>query len=157
MSMADVALYQAKGAGRNQARVFDAHRPLPSVSQLSKDYELRMAIERGHLLLHYQPVMDLRTGKLEGFEALVRWNHPKLGFIRPDAFIPIAEDNGLIMEMGKWILGQSCQQASIWSQLFGTGISISINVSAVQFVRSDGPRGRRCDQGQRHRSGICPH
>jgi EAL domain-containing protein (putative c-di-GMP-specific phosphodiesterase class I) len=135
--MADVALYQAKAAGRNQAKVFEPHSPLPSASQLSKDYELRLAIERGQLQLHYQPIVDLRTGRIEGFEALARWSHPKLGSIGPSTFIPMAEENGSILELGQWVLSQSCQQASSWQRLFGQGISMSLNVSAVQFVRSD--------------------
>jgi diguanylate cyclase (GGDEF)-like protein len=137
LSRADIALYQAKNSGRNQAMVFEPHRPMPTIGQLSRDYELRLAVDREQLLLYYQPIIDLHTGKVSGFEALARWKHPTLGFLDASDFIPIAEENGWIHEIGAWITMEACRQASEWQQLYGEGISISINLSALQFARPD--------------------
>jgi diguanylate cyclase (GGDEF)-like protein len=137
LSRADIALYQAKNSGRNQSVLFEPHRPMPTVSQLSKDYELRLAVDREQLLLHYQPIVDLHTGRVSGFEALVRWKHPFLGFLDASDFVPLAEENGLIHEIGRWITAEACRQAAEWQKLFGEDVGISINLSALQFARSD--------------------
>ncbi len=137
MSKADIALYQAKALGRNRSQIFEPHQPVPTISQLSMDYELRLAVERDQLSLVYQPVMDHRTGKVEGFEALCRWNHPSFGLVSPDVFIPIAEENGWILEIGKWVLERACEQASNWQRLFGGDLSMSINLSALEFARPE--------------------
>ena len=137
LSRADIALYQAKNSGRNQSVVFEPHRPMPTINQLSKDYELRLAVDREQLLLYYQPIVDLHTGKVSGFEALVRWKHPFLGFLDAGDFIPQAEENGWIHEIGAWITAEACRQTAEWQQLFGDDISISINLSVLQFARLD--------------------
>lgn len=137
LSRADTALYQAKAAGRNQVAIFEANRFKPALSELSMDYELRMAMVRDQLSLYYQPVIDLRTGLINGFEALLRWSHPTLGFVSPDRFIPLAEENGLIQEIGKWVLEEACRQAAEWHLVFSKQLTMSINLSALQFARGD--------------------
>ena len=137
LSRADVALYQAKGAGRNQMSLFEPHRPLPAVSQLSMDYELKLAVERQQLLVYYQPVVNIETERVDGFEALVRWNHPYFGFVSPETFIPMAEQNGAIREIGRWVLKQACEQLASWHQVFGGDLQMSINLSAVQISQSN--------------------
>lgn len=137
LSRADVALYQAKGAGRNQMRIFEPHSALPAISQLSMDYELKLAVERDQLVVYYQPVMDLDSGKIDGFEALVRWNHPYFGFVSPVTFVPMAEENGAIREIGRWVMQRACEQLASWHELFGDRLKISINLSAVQISQSN--------------------
>ncbi len=137
LSMADIALSQSKAAGGNQAIVYEQHDSLPTVGSLSMDYELRLAVERNQLLLHYQPVVDLTTGRIEGVEALVRWQHPSFGFVSPGTFIPMAEENGQIRQIGSWVLGEACRQTAEWHELFGEELSISINLSAVEISRPD--------------------
>jgi diguanylate cyclase (GGDEF)-like protein len=137
LSMADIALYQAKNGGRNRMVVFEPHRPMPTVGQLSMEYELRLALERNQMLLYYQPIVDLDTQRVTGFEALVRWNHPNFGFVTPNSFIPIAEENGWIQDLGSWVLAEACRQMSEWHRVFGDHLGISINLSALQFARSD--------------------
>ena len=133
LSRADVALYQAKGAGRNQMCIYEGHRPLPTVSQLSMDYELKLAVERDQLAVYYQPIVSLGTGLIEGFEALVRWNHPYFGFVSPDAFIPLAEENGSIREIGRWVLQAACEQLASWHELFGDRLTMGVNLSAIEI------------------------
>lgn len=138
VGMADVALYQAKDAGRNQVCMFDSlKRRMPTVQALSKESEVRQAAERGQLVLHYQPVLDLSTNRLAGFEALVRWNHPKYGMIKPEDFIPLAEETGAIRDVGHWVLMEACKQAKVWEILFGPGLRTSINLSARQLLQPD--------------------
>jgi diguanylate cyclase (GGDEF)-like protein len=137
LSRADIALYQAKNAGRNQVMVFEPHRPMPTINQLSLDYELRLAVEREQLLLYYQPIVSLTDGRISGFEALVRWRHPNLGFLEPNEFIPQAEENGLIHEIGLWVVREACWQLSEWQRLFGEDLGISINLSGLQISRPD--------------------
>jgi diguanylate cyclase (GGDEF)-like protein len=137
LSRADVALYQAKGAGRNQMCVFEPHRPLPAVSQLSMDYELKLAVERSQLLVYYQPVIVLETGRIDGFEALVRWKHPYFGFVSPETFVPMAEENGAIQEIGRWVMHEACNQLASWHNVFGESLQISINLSALQISQSN--------------------
>ena len=137
LSRADVALYQAKAAGRNQMAIFESHDPLPAVSQLSMDYELKLAEERDQLVVFYQPVVNLYTGKIDGFEALVRWDHPYFGFVSPDTFVPIAEENGAIKSIGRWVMWRACDQLAAWHLLFGEELHMSINLSAVQLSQSN--------------------
>jgi EAL domain-containing protein (putative c-di-GMP-specific phosphodiesterase class I) len=98
---------------------------------------LRRALDRGEFTLHYQPQFDLQSGKMVGQEALLRWTNPKLGSIAPDQFIPIAEENGLIVPIGTWVLHEACQQANAWRMAGHALKGVSVNVSAVQFSRSD--------------------
>ncbi|WP_292996612.1 EAL domain-containing protein [Nitrosomonas sp.] len=94
---------------------------------------LRSAIEKNELLLHYQPIVDLQSGALSGVEALVRWNHPEFGLLLPEKFIPLAQETGLIIDIGRWVLWQACRQAGLWHQAGYGSLSISVNISAIEF------------------------
>ncbi len=133
MRLADIALYRAKNEGRNRFSFFaqDMDDQL-RLRKLVED-ELRTAMEKDQLSLHYQPQIDASTGEILGFEALVRWNHPVQGFIPPAKFIPIAEERGLIVPLGEWVLRRACQDAMHWpSRMF-----VSVNVSPIQFKHKD--------------------
>lgn len=132
---ADLALYAAKDGGRGKYRFYSSD--LKDGAKLRRQIEegLRDAISRGELEMQYQPIVDGQTQKVACFEALIRWNHPEHGLISPARFIPIAEDCGLIKELGEWALEQSCRDAAKWH----CEIKVAVNVSAVQFARADFP------------------
>jgi len=133
---ADTAMYQAKADGRGKFRVFDSSMHARAVARLALETDLRRALENEEFLLHYQAQVDLGTGRLAGFEALVRWQHPTRGLVHPVEFIRAAEDNGLILPLGRWVLAQGCRQLAAWEALYpgGENLSISINLSALQFA-----------------------
>jgi len=128
---ADVAMYRAKAAGRNRHEVFDAETHRTVVERLRLQADLRVALERHQLLLHYQPICDLHSGRVVGAEALVRWNHPEHGLLTSEAFVPLAEETGTVVEMGRWILREACAQAAQW-QADGL-FYVSVNVTARQL------------------------
>jgi EAL domain-containing protein (putative c-di-GMP-specific phosphodiesterase class I) len=103
----------------------------PSTNKLERD--LRRSIERDELVLHYQPQGDLRTGSITGAEALVRWNHPRLGLLAPEHFIPLAEESGFILELGEWVLERACEQAARWQDLAPADFAVAVNLSPRQF------------------------
>jgi predicted signal transduction protein with EAL and GGDEF domain len=134
---ADTAMYEAKEAGRNAYRFF-----LPEMTQrvthrLQIEAELRRAIEIGELRLHYQPQIDAESGRVCGCEALVRWQHPERGLISPDQFIPFAEQSGLIVPLGEWVLREACLQQVRWRDAGLPPLDVAINISALQFRRRD--------------------
>lgn len=133
LSRADIALYQAKLRGRGRYVLLMPNSPVPSARLLSLEAELRGAIELEQLRLLYQPIVDLRTLRVAGFEALVRWQHPRFGVLAPADFIPLAEETGLIRALGEWILGEACRQTKEWQDLYGQSFAVSINLSALQF------------------------
>ncbi len=133
---AKVALRQAQKAGRNTYRLFCPGMSRQSKSQLSMESSLRKALEREEFELHYQPLMQLKTGKILGVEALVRWRSPELGLVPPLDFIPLLEDTGLILPVGQWILETACQQGVTWQQQGIHYLKININVSAIQFMNN---------------------
>jgi diguanylate cyclase (GGDEF)-like protein len=133
MSMADVALYQAKANGKGQCFLYEPHAPLPSTHRLSLESDLRTAVEQGQFDMVYQPLVNLETMSIEGVEALLRWNHPTLGELRPDSFLPLADETGLWRGINKWVLTETCAQASTWHGIFGQRFSVGINLSARQF------------------------
>ena len=98
---------------------------------------LRRAIEREEFVLHYQPQLDLITGTIIGAEALIRWNHPDMGIVSPARFIPVAEESGLIVQIGEWVMGEACRQAVAWQRAGLPPLSIAVNLSAAQFKRGD--------------------
>ena len=133
MSMADVALYQAKANGKGQCFLYEPQAPLPSTHRLSLESDLRMAAEGGQFEMAYQPLVNLETMNIEGVEALLRWNHPTLGELLPDSFLPLADETGLWPGINKWVLTEVCAQASTWHGIFDQEFSVGINLSARQF------------------------
>jgi diguanylate cyclase (GGDEF)-like protein len=133
---ADAALYRAKAQGRAQHVVFDKEMLLSARRRLQIDTELRLAYERNELKLKYQPIYDFKTGRYEGWEALLRWTHPQLGPIEPGVFIPIAEETGLILGIGNWVLREACRQLGVWKQRFPElPQTMAVNLSAQQIIQ----------------------
>lgn len=135
---AGAALYAAKEAGRNTYRYFRAREDAQYRGQLILEGGLRRAAERNELRLHYQPKVDLSSGRLVGAEALLRWQHPDLGLVAPDRFIPLAEETGLIVPLGEWVLQQACEQSVRWREA-GIEVDVAVNFSARQFRQDDLP------------------
>jgi diguanylate cyclase (GGDEF)-like protein len=130
---ADAAMYRAKKGGRSRFEVFDEAMLAAAARQRSDERDLRRAIESGELKVHYQPIVVLATGALAGVEALVRWQHPERGLLPPAKFIPLAEEAGLIGDLGRWVLVEACQQAATWQAARRGEFTMSVNVSAHQF------------------------
>jgi diguanylate cyclase (GGDEF)-like protein/PAS domain S-box-containing protein len=132
---ADIAMYRAKAAGRSRHQIFDADMHERAMALLRLETELRHAIERGELLAHYQPIIDLESRALLGFEALARWQHPERGLVPPDVFIPVAEETGLVGVIGEMMLKEACAQMKIWQDRYPRTppLGISVNVSTRQL------------------------
>ena len=135
---ADIAMYKAKGSNREYA-IFDAPMHTLVMQQMELENDLRRALERSELTLHYQPIVDLATGYVQGFEALVRWQHPRRGLVPPTDFIPTAENTGLITTLDLWTLNEACRQLSAWHRRFDHSrhLAVNVNLSGKQFVRPD--------------------
>jgi diguanylate cyclase (GGDEF)-like protein/PAS domain S-box-containing protein len=131
---ADAAMYQAKARGRGRAEVFDDDMRARAVERHQIETSLRRAVARRQLQVHYQPIIDLRTDRITGFEALVRWKHPTRGVLYPATFMAIAEDTGLIVPLGAWIFDQACAQTAGWQDRQRDDLSIAINLSACQLA-----------------------
>jgi EAL domain-containing protein (putative c-di-GMP-specific phosphodiesterase class I) len=134
---ADTAMYRAKDAGRNHYRFFDEQMNIEAVEHLHLKNGLRRALERGEFELHYQPQIALPSGRVVGVEALLRWRHPEQGLIPPARFIPVAEDGGLIVPIGEWVLQEACRQAMAWRAQGLPPLVMAVNLSAVQFRRGE--------------------
>jgi diguanylate cyclase (GGDEF)-like protein/PAS domain S-box-containing protein len=134
---ADLAMYQAKSEGRNTLRFYSPEMDSVSWNNISLESDLRKAIIQEQFELHYQPQIDLETGTIAGAEALLRWIRPELGLTSPSVFIDIAEETGLINEIGAWVLKKACTQAAAWQSLGHGPMRISVNLSPVQFLRQD--------------------
>jgi EAL domain-containing protein (putative c-di-GMP-specific phosphodiesterase class I) len=130
---ADTAMYQAKGSGRNGYALFDASLRERVGGKVRVEQALRGALERGELSVHYQPIVDLAAGELDGFEALMRWDSPVLGRVSPADFIPIAEETGMIVEMGAWLLDEAARQLVVWNAGGGRPLHVSVNVAVRQL------------------------
>ena len=130
---ADLAMYHAKGLGRGRWQSFTPALNEAAGDRLLLENRLRKALERGELALFYQPQVSLDSGRVVGVEALVRWNHPELGMIAPARFIPLAEETGLIVPLGEWVLGEACRQAAVWARE-GRGVRVAVNLSARQLA-----------------------
>jgi diguanylate cyclase (GGDEF)-like protein/PAS domain S-box-containing protein len=137
MKRADIAMYHAKEIGRDNYQFFQPEMNARAVERQSLEYNLRYAIERQELVLHYQPKLNLATGAIIGIEALIRWKHPQLGLVSPGQFIAIAEDCGLIVPIGRWVLHEACRQARAWQVAGLPPLCIAVNVSPME-VRSPG-------------------
>src|SRR5208282_1593390 len=133
LRIADAAMYCAKENGRNNFQFFSQEMNSRAVERLTLESSLRLALQREELFLVYQPQVDLATGKIIGAEALLRWRHPKLGLVPPNTFIPIAENSGLIIPIGEWVLRTACAQARQWQDEGLPALPVAVNVSAVQF------------------------
>jgi diguanylate cyclase (GGDEF)-like protein/PAS domain S-box-containing protein len=136
---AEVAMYRAKANGERSIEVFDPSMNAQAMARFQMETELRQGLERGEFVLHYQPVVGLHRGVIEGWEALVRWQHPERGLIPPLEFIPLAEETGLIVPLGKWVLEAACRQAGHWARAFPSEVPrlMNVNLSARQFGRSE--------------------
>ncbi|MEP0854807.1 EAL domain-containing protein [Trichocoleus sp. DQ-U1] len=132
---ADTAMYHARLEGKGRYVVFHRAMHTLAVAHLQLETDLRRAIIATEFQLYYQPIVELATGKIKAFEALVRWNHPTRGMVPPSEFIPVAEDTGLIIPLGTWVLNEACRQLKVWQQQYSTtqGLAISVNLSGKQF------------------------
>jgi diguanylate cyclase (GGDEF)-like protein/PAS domain S-box-containing protein len=136
---ADAAMYRAKELGKARCEIFDASMHERAVERLDLEGGLRGAVERGELRVLYQPQVELASGHIVGAEALVRWEHPARGLVVPPVFIPIAEQTGLIVPIGAWVLRQACAQAATWADSTGRRLTVSVNVSPRQLADDDFP------------------
>jgi len=136
---ADIAMYQAKSLGGSRHQMFDATMHVRAVKLMQMHNDLRAAIDRQELSLEYQPIVSLDTFRITGFEALARWRHGEHGLINPNQFIPVAEETGLIIPIGEWILREACAQMRQWQELYPSQppLTISVNLSGKQFAQPD--------------------
>jgi diguanylate cyclase (GGDEF)-like protein/PAS domain S-box-containing protein len=150
---ADAAMYSAKENGRNRFQFFTEDMNAQVVERLTLENSLRLALDKKELFLVYQPQMDIATGRITGLEALLRWQHPDLGLVPPDRFIRIAENSGLIVPIGEWVVRTACRQARKWQDEGLPAVSVAVNVSAVQFRQAG-----FCELIRRvlHETGLAP-
>jgi diguanylate cyclase (GGDEF)-like protein/PAS domain S-box-containing protein len=134
---ADVAMYHAKENGRNNYQFFKHEMNIRATERQFIESSLRVALERNEFSLHYQPKIDLSSGAITGVEALLRWKHPERGFIPPAQFVPIAEDTGLILPIGHWVLSEACRQSREWLDAGFAPVPMAVNISAVEFRSRD--------------------
>jgi diguanylate cyclase (GGDEF)-like protein/PAS domain S-box-containing protein len=143
MKKADFAMYHAKETGRDNYQFFKSEMNVRAIERQSLEDSLRHAIERRELSLHYQPKMNLASGEIIGVEALIRWNHPQRGLVAPVQFIAIAEECGLIVPIGRWVLGEACRQARAWQLAGLPPTCVAVNISAVEIRAPDFVSGLR--------------
>ena len=136
---ADIAMYRAKAGGKARYQVFDQAMHREATARLQLETELRRALERGEFYLNYQPIVELGSERITGFEALVRWQHPERGLIPPGEFIPVMEETGLIIQLGEWVLREACMQTRRWQEQSAANadLAISVNLSCKQFMQTD--------------------
>jgi diguanylate cyclase (GGDEF)-like protein/PAS domain S-box-containing protein len=136
---ADTAMYGAKTSGKARDAVFDYQMHDRAVALLELETDLRRAIERAEFEIYYQPIVTLASGKIDAFEALLRWRHPRRGLLAPDSFVPVAEDTGLIVPIGWWVLREACDQLAHWQSLpwSGARLAVTVNLSGKQFMQAD--------------------
>ncbi len=137
MKHADVAMYDAKAKGRNNYQFFSHQMNAKAQERLSTENYLRLAMRRNELVLHYQPRVSFATGHVTGMEALIRWQHPRHGLILPNTFVSVAEDSGLIISMGEWVIESACAQLAKWKKKSGRDLTMAINLSAGQMLDGD--------------------
>ncbi len=132
LKYADTAMYKGKEGGRNTFRFFTAKMNAEALEYMELENALRRAFKHEQFILHYQPIFDLKTGRVTSAEALLRWNHPERGIVAPTAFIPLAEDTGLIVPIGEWVFRTACAQMNVWRNVGLSSVHLSVNVSARQ-------------------------
>ena len=137
LAKADAAMYEAKQSGRNAFRTYAPGLAMGLMDHLSLESDLRHAVARNELVLHYQPQVSVASGRTIGVEALIRWQHPQRGLLSPAAFIRIAEESGLIIDIGNWVLREACRQQRAWALSHNPPLRMAINISAVQFRRKN--------------------
>ncbi|MDE2090517.1 MAG: EAL domain-containing protein [Gammaproteobacteria bacterium] len=137
LANADTALYRAKHRGRNSYQFFSPDMHEAALRRLKREVELRKALTRGELVLHYQPLFDVLKGEIMGLEALLRWHSQAFGLVAPTEFIPLAEETGLIIPIGEWVLREACKQAVHWRAIYGAEFHMAVNLSARQFSVPD--------------------
>lgn len=137
IQFADTAMYRAKDLGRNNFQFFTSDMNAHTQERLHLETSLRKALDRNELVVYYQPQFDLKTQQIIGSEALIRWQHPERGLVPPNDFIPLAEETGLIDQIGQWVLEQACKQNKIWQQDGFTELTIAVNLSARQFLNKN--------------------
>ncbi|MGB8702778.1 MAG: GGDEF domain-containing phosphodiesterase, partial [Thermosynechococcaceae cyanobacterium] len=132
---ADIAMYRAKNQGKSCYAIFDIEMYEQTLNLLQMQIDLRLALDRQEFILHYQPIVCLQTRQIVGLEALIRWRHPERGLISPSEFIPVAEETGLIIPIGEWVLWEACKQMSIWQTQFPgiSSLKMSINLASKQL------------------------
>jgi diguanylate cyclase (GGDEF)-like protein len=151
---ADIAMYQAKEKGRNNYQFFKSDMNVRAVERQAIEANLRNALKRRQFVLHYQPKINLETGMITGAEALLRWEHPEWGTVMPDRFVSIAEDCGLIVPIGRWVLREACAQARRWQEAGLQPVSVAVNISALEFRHNDFVEGLRAILNE---TGLEPH
>ncbi len=136
---ADMAMYRAKNTGRARFEMFDRAMHAEALTRLQLETDLRHAIERDEFFLHFQPIISLKDGGITGIEALVRWRHHDRGIVSPGVFVPVAEDTGLIVPLGRWVLREACRQARAWQERYEdeTPLTVSVNLSVREFAQPD--------------------
>jgi EAL domain-containing protein (putative c-di-GMP-specific phosphodiesterase class I) len=139
LQYADIAMYSAKNSGRNCVRFFDEEMAHKAERRIEMESAMHTALVRGEFELHYQPQVDLRTGRIDCTEALIRWHHPSYGMMSPMHFVPLAEDTGLIVPIGEWVLRTACRQLGAWHRQGHTHLSVAVNLSPRQFQQQDIP------------------
>jgi diguanylate cyclase (GGDEF)-like protein len=137
MKNADIAMYRAKDDGKNNYKFYSEEINIHTFERLAMETSLRRGLERNEFFLHYQAKLDLRTGRITGVEALVRWQHPEMGMVPPVQFIPLAEETGLIVPIGKWVLNAACTQCVAWQRESLPPLCMAVNLSARQFADED--------------------
>ncbi len=142
---ADLAMYHAKDSGKAQFQFFSSRMHETALTSLAIETELRKAIEHRELVLYFQPIINIAADTLEGFEALIRWHHPVRGVVPPDQFIPIAEETGLILPMGDWIIQEGCRKLALLKKKTGQKLSMNLNVSVKQFLQNDFVDKLKCE------------
>jgi diguanylate cyclase (GGDEF)-like protein/PAS domain S-box-containing protein len=134
---ADAAMYEAKQSGKDRVHFYTPALGAAFQARMELEADLRRALDRGELCLHYQPVYTTVDHRLTAYEALARWQHPTLGFVPPSRFIPVAEETGLILRLGEWVLREACRQCRWWQDHGQPSVSVSVNISPLQFTRPD--------------------
>jgi PAS domain S-box-containing protein len=130
---ADTAMYHAKEAGRGDYRFYTASMNARALDKLQMEAQLRRALDRGEFVLHYQPRVEVATGRIVGAEALIRWQHPELGLVPPGEFIPLAEDTGLVIPIGEWALAETCRQVAQWQASGLTAVPVAVNLASTHL------------------------